>query len=66
MAKVYTTKEAAKFLNVSDARIRQLAIAGELHGTKVPADDVFRGSWFFEEEDLLNYQMRKAGVDGSI
>lgn len=30
MNKIYTTKQAAKLLGISDSRIRQLALAGEI------------------------------------
>lgn len=54
--KTLTTAEAARELGVSDARIRQLAAAGELKGEKRA------NAWFF---DAASVEERKRKTEGA-
>lgn len=49
-----TAKQAAERIGVTDARVRQLAIAGKLPGTKHGRD------WVFDEADVDAYRREKA------
>jgi excisionase family DNA binding protein len=48
------SKQAAQMLGVSDARVRQLIIAGTLPAIKVGGEGR-RGSWLIKIEDIENY-----------
>lgn len=49
----YTTDQAAVFLGVSSARVRQLALSGELPGRKID-----RNVWRFNPEDVRAWRDR--------
>lgn len=46
----YTTSEAAYFLGVSRARVRQVILAGKLPAKKIGRD------WMIEKNDLVAYE----------
>lgn len=56
MSDKLTTKAAAVLLKVSDARVRQLAIAGTLKGEKHGRD------WIFDIADVAAYRDHGKGV----
>lgn len=53
MSDKLTTKAAAVMLGKSDARVRQLAIAGKLKGKKHGPD------WIFDIADVVAYRDRR-------
>lgn len=54
-----TTKKVADRLGVTDARVRQLAIAGTLRGEKAGRD------WLFEEAEVERYAASRCQTTGA-
>ena len=58
MSKIYGTKDAAKFLGVSEARVRQYIQEDRLFSSKIGRDHLIEGAVL---EDFAKYGRKKTG-----
>lgn len=54
--RLMTVEDVARALGVNDSRVRQIARAGQLKGTRIGRD------WLFTPEDVAEYQKRRPPV----